>query len=370
MTRDDLLAMSRQPNTAAFLRVIRACEGTAGDNGYRMHFGGSLFDSFADHPRRVIHASGYSSSAAGAYQFLGRTWLALDDRYQFPSFEPQWQDAAAVALIAGRGALEDVRAGRLDAAVAKCALEWASLPGSPYGQPTRTLEFVRKVFAMHGGREPGTAAPIEARTAPPQPVPPPSPVQPVAEPAAARLERLVSPFVLPALDILARVVPTIADLFKGETPSRAAERNVDAVKVIADKVIPMVITAAGAPNIQAAAESAQADPAVARQIDDAARREYHELSRVSLKEAREFGLAYSQIKDVRTVVGRFTFIEFLSLVLLAMSTAFGIALLRLDLLKGELLGAIVMLVVVAGFVEVRKYWLGLPAPELPKDEKR
>jgi len=36
-----------------------------------------------------------------------------------------------------------VKAGRFDAAVAKCAKEWASLPGSPYGQPVKTLDQAR-----------------------------------------------------------------------------------------------------------------------------------------------------------------------------------------------------------------------------------
>jgi hypothetical protein len=33
----------REPNVQAFLRVIRAGEGTADDDGYRRQFGGKLF---------------------------------------------------------------------------------------------------------------------------------------------------------------------------------------------------------------------------------------------------------------------------------------------------------------------------------------
>ena len=54
-------------------------------------------------------------------------------------------------LIGRRRALEDVRAGRFDAAVAKCAREWASLPGSPYGQPVKTIAQVRPVYENNGG---------------------------------------------------------------------------------------------------------------------------------------------------------------------------------------------------------------------------
>lgn len=180
-------------------------------------------------------------------------------------------------------------------------------------------------------------------------------------------DKPMSPFIIPALDMLVRAVPTIADLFKGEAPSKVAERNIDAVKVIADKVIPIVLEASGQTNVQAAAEAAVADPKVAADMDAAARREYFELQRVSVKEARDFAMQYAQTKDVRTVVGRFTFLEVLSLTLLLISSAFGSALLYLDLLKGELLGAIVMLVVVAGFSDIRRFWLGLPASEPPKD---
>ena len=40
------------PNVRAFLRMLRHGEGTAGDNGYRVQFGGGLFASFVDHPRQ------------------------------------------------------------------------------------------------------------------------------------------------------------------------------------------------------------------------------------------------------------------------------------------------------------------------------
>lgn len=138
-------------NLSAFLLTIRYCEGTAGPNGYRTHFGGSLFDGYADHPRRAITASGYTSTAAGAYQILAGTW---DDycRATGPhGFTPPEQDACAVWLINRRGALADVEAGRIEAAIAKCGKEWASLPGSPYGQPTRTLAYCLDKYQQAGG---------------------------------------------------------------------------------------------------------------------------------------------------------------------------------------------------------------------------
>jgi lysophospholipase L1-like esterase len=60
----------------AFLDVIAFAEGTykSPDNGYKTQFTGKQFDSYDDHPREVISASGLDSTAAGRYQFLSSTW--------------------------------------------------------------------------------------------------------------------------------------------------------------------------------------------------------------------------------------------------------------------------------------------------------
>ena len=147
----DLAAMAGEPNVLAFLRVIRTGEGTDSANGYRMLYGGGLFASFADHPRIAVTANGITSTAAGAYQILARTWDDVQSSLELPDFSPAAQDVAALFLIRRRGALEDVRAGTFDAAIAKVNKEWASLPGSPYGQPTIALEQARDVYQAAGG---------------------------------------------------------------------------------------------------------------------------------------------------------------------------------------------------------------------------
>lgn len=142
-------------NLRAFIALIREAEGTAGANGYRLLFGGSTFDSFADHPRVKVTArlggKPITSTAAGAYQMLARTWDEARSALSLPDFAPASQDAAAAFLIRRRGALRDVMEGRLDVALAKCNREWASLPGSPYGQPTISAEKARRIFAEAGG---------------------------------------------------------------------------------------------------------------------------------------------------------------------------------------------------------------------------
>lgn len=139
------------PNVQAMLSVIRAGEGTNSDSGYRTLFGGRLFDSFSDHPRVTVKASGYTSSAAGAYQILTSTWEETKRIMGLPDFSPRSQDLAALGRIAARGALEDTKAGRFESAVNKIAREWASLPGSPYGQPTISWAKAKSIFAMNGG---------------------------------------------------------------------------------------------------------------------------------------------------------------------------------------------------------------------------
>lgn len=159
------------PNLGAFLWVIRSCEGTAGLDGYRMLYGGGLFNSFVDHPNRTVTAGGYTSTAAGAYQILYRTWRDFIAANGPHDFSPDSQDLCARWLIGRRGATADVEAGRLEAAIAKCNKEWASLPGSPYGQPTRDMAYCRAKFKQAGGQE-ATQAPggIAAQPDTPPPV--------------------------------------------------------------------------------------------------------------------------------------------------------------------------------------------------------
>jgi muramidase (phage lysozyme) len=147
--------LDRERNVRAFLKVIRNGEGTSDGDGYRRMFGGELFDSFADHPRKLHTCNTpngpLSSTAAGAYQFLSRTWDLLVKVYGFPDFSPPCQDEGAVALIVGRKAIDDVIYGDINEAIRKCAKEWASLPGSQYEQPTVALARALDIYTANGG---------------------------------------------------------------------------------------------------------------------------------------------------------------------------------------------------------------------------
>ncbi len=144
-----------EDNIAAFLWMIRVCEGTSGPNGYRTQYTGRLFESFADHPRQAITAPingrPVTSTAAGAYQFLSKTWDECKKVLQLPDFSPQSQDKAAIYLVNQRRALDDVRAGRFTEAVKKTKTIWASLPGSPYDQNPKNFQTALGYYKQGGG---------------------------------------------------------------------------------------------------------------------------------------------------------------------------------------------------------------------------
>lgn len=152
-------------NIAAFLWMIRACEGTSGATGYQTMFTGVLFpldDSavpsyqFADHPRiantAIVNGKPLTSTAAGAYQFLSTTWDECKKALGLTNFKPESQDKACVYLIRRRQALDDVKAGRFEQAVSKCKTIWASLPGSPYGQNPKGYDVALNFYRQAGGK--------------------------------------------------------------------------------------------------------------------------------------------------------------------------------------------------------------------------
>lgn len=142
-------------NVQALLAVIRRGEGTADEAGFSRLFGGGQFASFADHPRqaitRTMGGNKITSTAAGAFQFLASTWDETARIMGLSDFTPASQIAGAVGRIAARGALDDAKAGRFDAAIQKVAREWASMPGSPYGQPVISIGQARGIYASAGG---------------------------------------------------------------------------------------------------------------------------------------------------------------------------------------------------------------------------
>ena len=150
-------------NLKAFLDTIAHSELgvyllAASDNGYNVLVGSTknnvqLFDGYDDHPRELMDLPNLhiKSTAAGRYQIIAKTYDGLVDQGIITDFTPASQDLAARELIRGRGALDDVLAGRFDDAVDKCRHEWASLPGAGYGQHENSLSALRGVYLIAGG---------------------------------------------------------------------------------------------------------------------------------------------------------------------------------------------------------------------------
>ena len=125
----------------ALLSTIAYAVGT--DERYDIIFSYETFTSYADHPRRLICSGAYCSDAAGRYQFLSSTWDWVSPKLDLPDFSPASQDLAALWLIDYRG-VENVDSidtyNEFVDAMYELNLEWASLPGSPYGQPTHSAD--------------------------------------------------------------------------------------------------------------------------------------------------------------------------------------------------------------------------------------
>jgi muramidase (phage lysozyme) len=279
----DILAAS--PSLRAFLRMLRVGEGTVDDDGYRRMFAGELVDSFADHPRKPVTAKlggkPITSTAAGAYQFLSRTWLECKQALDLPDFSPASQDVAAVYLVRRRKALPDVLAGRIEQAIIKCNKEWASLPESPYGQPVRTMaqamgDFARYLEAEGGAPVPNT--PKVPEITPTTPVPrrsDPIPIDPINAPHGEA--NMVSPALIPfALEALKVVVPKLGELFAG---SDTAKRNVQA----ASAVIDVATQAIGARNAQEMVEAIETDKEAAATVKAAIEQNWYELTDLLIK---------------------------------------------------------------------------------------
>ena len=153
MNRSGLKDALEIPNVTAFLKAIRLGEGTEDEAGYYRIVGGGTFTDVSHHPNIRVFIPRYNvySTAAGAYQIIRPTWNNLQHQYGFVDFSPECQDEAAVALIAGRKALDNVIDGEFEDAVSKCSAEWASLPGSTAGQRTEAFADVLKVYTDNGG---------------------------------------------------------------------------------------------------------------------------------------------------------------------------------------------------------------------------
>ena len=133
------------PNARRWLNLISFAEGTYGKSGprYDVTFGYTPIKDLSKHPDRVVRSGGYSSAAAGAYQFMPSTWQRAASAVGVKDFGPRSQDLAALQLMRWRGVDPD-KASISPENIAKLSGEWASLPTakgvSAYGQPSKSFD--------------------------------------------------------------------------------------------------------------------------------------------------------------------------------------------------------------------------------------
>lgn len=208
----------------------------------------------------------------------------------------------------------------------------------------RRWEEVQRVIGLQPGLavvptpKPPAAAPVPAPST--RPVPP---------------EESMTPFIQLALPAIIDAVPKLASLFS--SGSAVAERNIKA----AETVVSVAKGALAAANEQDLVEKLQTDPAAAEAVRAAVEANWfkiHQEAEKSVAAAREFAASYSSKKDVRTVLGNFTFPELLTLIFVLISAVgAGIVLVNADY-SPEIKGSIITLMLVAGYTGVREFWFG------------
>jgi len=127
------------------------------DRGYNVLVGSlpgrvKLFFPYSDHPWRLVRINDkLSSTAAGRYQILKRTFDHYKKLLGLDGFWPEDQDRIAAQLIKERRALQNIENGELFLAIDKVSNIWASLPGSGYGQHENELADLLDAYLDAGG---------------------------------------------------------------------------------------------------------------------------------------------------------------------------------------------------------------------------
>lgn len=173
------LALLGDPKVRAFLGTIAKAEGTYDSYDmvvYDAAGRGSITD-FSRHPNiartRKIRGKDTTSTAAGRYQIISKTYKGLAKKTGRTDFTPQSQDLNAVELLRETGAIAALQRGDFDAAAAAAGTQWAGMPGvlgKKHDQPQRTLAKVRAEYALQlqqAGVPKGTAQALAI--APPSP---------------------------------------------------------------------------------------------------------------------------------------------------------------------------------------------------------
>lgn len=170
-------------------------------------------------------------------------------------------------------------------------------------------------------------------------------------------ETTMAPFLAAAIPALIQALPDFAKIFKSPD---VAERNVEAVVKATD----IIMQATGASNVQEAVEKVQADPVVAQAANQAVRMSTADLADIvervnamdqgNIKAARDYNTAEPFMINTRWM--KLKFIHVLSLLFVGFSGSF--VMMHWYSLTPELKGAVITLMIIAGWNGVRDYWMG------------
>ena len=136
-------------------KLIKAGEGTSGQNGYNTMFTGAQFSDTSKHPRQINRSGELSSDAAGAYQFLSTTWDGAKKSLGLTDFSPASQEKAGKYLAQKRGLATDTVFTNKQSFLKeldKISPEWASMPTaatgtSYYGQGGLSPDEAWKIYS-------------------------------------------------------------------------------------------------------------------------------------------------------------------------------------------------------------------------------
>ncbi len=138
--REQYEADLRLPQIRATLDTIAWAEG---GRSYGTLYGGGTFSDFSKHPNRRITAGGYTSTAAGRYQFLYSTYVDHSRTLGITDFSPHSQDLLALREADVKGGLPYFRrgdfVGGLKALGANGRCAWAALPYAGCNQKMRGI---------------------------------------------------------------------------------------------------------------------------------------------------------------------------------------------------------------------------------------
>lgn len=174
--RDFAERMLERPEIQAAIDAIGKGEGTF-QNGQRIYnkiFGGRRVGLTPEHPQIYVPFTDprtgkrTTSSAAGVGQFLAKTWRGVDASLGGLDFNsPHDQLLGMVELMRQRGMITPLLNGQTRQAFRNGKDEWASLPGSPYKQPTQNeskmLAFYQQRLGLYQGGGQPSNAPVPVR---------------------------------------------------------------------------------------------------------------------------------------------------------------------------------------------------------------